>query len=56
MAKATDRFDPDHSQERAREARDNVARIEDPERKRLMLEIAGTYDQLAKKADEVRAR
>jgi hypothetical protein len=32
------------------EARDNAARIEDPKGKRLMLEIATTYDQLAKES------
>jgi hypothetical protein len=41
-----------HWRDRAQEAPDNAARISDLEGKRLMLEIAVTYDNLAKKAEE----
>src|SRR3981081_3093764 len=41
-----------HWPDRAQEARDNAARIDDLQSKRLMLEVAVTYDNLAKKAEE----
>jgi len=52
MAKLPDRFAAQHWWDRAQEARDNAARINDLEGKRLMLEVATTYDLLAKKAEE----
>jgi hypothetical protein len=41
-----------HWQLRAQEARDNAAAIRDLEARRLMLEVAATYDQLARKAEK----
>ena len=41
-----------HWRDRAQEARDNAARISDLEGKRLMLEVAVTYEYLAKKAEK----
>jgi hypothetical protein len=50
------RFAAKHWRDRAKEARDNAARINDLEGKRLMLEVATTYDLLAKKAEEGEAK
>jgi hypothetical protein len=55
MAHSFIRFGSRHWRDRAAEARDNAARMQDPEAKRLMLEIAATFDELAKKAEEGRA-
>jgi hypothetical protein len=52
MAKLPDRFAARHWRDRAQEARDNAALINDLEGKRLMLEVAVTYDYLAKKAEK----
>ena len=40
-----------HWRDRAQEARANAAQIDDLESKRLMLEVAVTYDNLARKAE-----
>jgi hypothetical protein len=56
MAQPSNRFEPQHWRERAIEARANAARMNDPNGKRLMLEIAVSYDQLAKKAEEGEAK
>jgi hypothetical protein len=42
----------EHWQLRAREARANAAAMRDLEARRLMLEVAATYDQLASKAQK----
>jgi hypothetical protein len=52
MAKLPDRFAAQHWRDRAQEARDHAARINDLEGKRLMLEVAVTYEYLAKKTEE----
>ncbi len=52
MAKPPNRFAAQHWRNRANEARDNATAINDLEGKRLMLEVATTYDLLAKKAEE----
>jgi hypothetical protein len=52
MAKLPDRFAAQHWWNRAQEARDNAARINDLEGERLMLEVAVTYEHLAKKAEK----
>jgi hypothetical protein len=49
------RFDAQHWRDRAGEARANAAKLDDPDAKRLMFEIAVTYDHLAIKADEARS-
>jgi hypothetical protein len=51
MAELPNRFPAQHWRDRAQEARDNAARINDLEGKRLMLEVAVTYEYLAKKAE-----
>jgi hypothetical protein len=56
MAQAPDGFAARHWRDRAKEARDNAARITDQDGKRLMLEIAATCDKLAKTAEEGEAR
>jgi hypothetical protein len=52
MAQLPIRLDPQHWRDRADEARANAARLTDLDSRRLMLEIAATYDQLAKKAED----
>jgi hypothetical protein len=52
MVQSTYRFDPQHWRDRANEARANAAKMDDPDAKRLMLEIAVTYDHLAKRAED----
>ena len=52
MAKPPNRFAAQHWRNCAKEARDNATAINDLEGKRLMLEVATTYDLLAKKAEE----
>ena len=56
VAKLFKRFDAQHWRDRAGEARANAANIDDPDAKRLMFEIAITYDHLASKADEGRSK
>lgn len=51
MTKITNLLAAKHWRDRAQEARDNAARIDDLESRRLMLEVAVTYDNLAKKAE-----
>jgi hypothetical protein len=51
MAQSSIRLDPQHWRDRAAEARANAAKITDLDSRRLMLEIAATYDNLAKKAE-----
>jgi hypothetical protein len=41
---------PDHWHQRAIEAREQAEKLTDPEAKRLMLEVAETYEKLAKRA------
>jgi len=43
--------DPKHWQMRAREARVHIDKITDFEARHLMLEIAGCYERLAKRAE-----
>ena len=52
MAQSTYRFDPQHWGDRANEARANAAKMDDPDAKRSMLEIAVTYDHLSKRAED----
>ena len=49
------RFDAQHWRDRAGEARANAAKLDDPDARRLMFEIAITYDHLAIKAEEARS-
>jgi hypothetical protein len=51
MAQRPIRLDPQHWRDRADEARANAAMIMDLDSRRLMLEIATAYDNLAKKAE-----
>jgi hypothetical protein len=44
--------DPKHWRLRAAEARAVAAQISDPDSKRMMLRIAGDYDELARRAEE----
>ena len=48
------RFDAQHWRDRAGEARADAARLDDPVARRLMFEIAMTYDRLATTAEEGR--
>jgi hypothetical protein len=48
----TFRDDPKHWRLRAEEARVSAELISDPESKRAMLEIAGQYERIAKRAEE----
>ena len=41
-----------HWQDRAEEARLHAEQLTDPEAKRMMLEVAGSYDKLAARAEE----
>jgi len=43
-----------HWQDRAEEARLHVEQLTDPEAKRMMLEVANSYDNLARRAAERR--
>ena len=51
MAKAPIRLDAQHWRDRAEEARANAAKIVDLDSRRLMLEVATTYDRLAEQAE-----
>jgi hypothetical protein len=51
MAQLPIRLDPQHWRDRADEARANAAQLTDLDSRRLMLEIAATYDHLAQKAE-----
>lgn len=51
MTKLPNLYAAKHWRDRAQKARDNAARINDLKGKRLMLEVAATYDNLAKKAE-----
>lgn len=42
---------PQHWRERAREARAIAEQVNEPDAKRMMLEIAQTYEQLAERAE-----
>jgi hypothetical protein len=44
--------DPKHWRERAEEARAHAEQLTDHEARRMMLEIAGDYEKLAKRAEE----
>jgi hypothetical protein len=44
--------DPKHWRERAEEARAHAEQLTDREARRMMLEIAGDYEKLAKRAEE----
>jgi len=44
--------DPKHWRDRAEEARANAEHLHDPDAKRMMLEIAASYDRIAKRAEE----
>jgi len=43
-----------HWQDRAEEARIHAEQLADPEAKRMMLEIANSYDKIAARAEERR--
>ena len=47
---------PKHWRERASEARAIADQVNEPEAKRMMLEIAQTYEQLAERAEARAAR
>jgi hypothetical protein len=51
MADSSIRHDARHWRERAAEARANAANLDDLDARRLMLEVATTYDRLAKDAE-----
>jgi hypothetical protein len=51
MAKSSIRLDPEHWRARAEEARAAAANIVDLDSRRLMLEVASTYDRLAVQAE-----
>ncbi len=52
MAASSLGFDPRHWRARADEARANAARVDDLDSRRLMLEVATTYDRLAETAEK----
>jgi len=51
VSRLFNRFDAQHWRDRAGEARADAARLGDPDARRLMFEIAMTYDRLATKAE-----
>jgi hypothetical protein len=51
MADSSIRHDARHWRERAAEARANAANLDDLDARRLMLEVATTYERLAKDAE-----
>jgi hypothetical protein len=46
MPQSTERFDPHFWEDRAAEARAMAANLDDPDARRLMLEIAVIYDSI----------
>jgi hypothetical protein len=44
--------DPEHWRARAEEARVHAEQMKDPETRRMMLGIAESYEQIARRADE----
>jgi hypothetical protein len=54
VSRLFNRFDAQHWRDRAGEARADAARLGDPDARRLMFEIAMTYDRLATRAQEGR--
>ena len=54
VSRLFNRFDAQRWRDRAGDARADAARLDDPDARRLMFEIAMTYDRLATKADEGR--
>ena len=55
MPQSTNRFDPHFWVDRAADARAIAGRLDDPEAKRLMLEIAAIYDSIGAVAGRGRA-
>jgi hypothetical protein len=54
VSRLFNRFDAQRWRDRAGDARADAARLDDPDARRLMFEIAMTYDRLAIKAEEGR--
>lgn len=54
VSRLFNRFDARRWRDRAGEARADAARLGDPDARRLIFEIAMTYDRLATKAEEGR--
>ena len=54
VSRLFNRFDAQRWRDRAGDARADAARLGDPDARRLMFEIAMTYDRLAIKAEEGR--
>jgi hypothetical protein len=54
VSRLFNRFDAQRWRDRAGEARADAARLDDPDARRLMFEIAMTYDRLATTAEEGR--
>jgi hypothetical protein len=48
--------DPQHWQARAAEARALAGLLQDPEARRAMMEIARSYEQIAKRAEQGRSQ
>jgi len=56
VSRLFNRFDAQRWRDRAGEARADAARLHDPDARRLIFEIAMTYDRLATKAEEGHVR
>ena len=54
VSRLFNRFDAQRWRDRAGDARADAARLDDPDARRLMFEIAMTYDRLATRAQEGR--
>jgi hypothetical protein len=52
VGQTTDHFDAQHWRRLADDARVSAARIDDPDGKRRMLEMADAYDQSAEEAEQ----
>ena len=52
VGQTTDHFDAQHWRRLADDARVSAARIDDPDGKRRMLEMAAAYDQFAEEAEQ----
>jgi hypothetical protein len=52
VGQTTDHFDAPHWRRLADDARISAARIDDPDGKRRMLEMAAAYDQFAEEAEQ----